>query len=118
MIEDQELANQFVDYAQTRLPNVSNIEIEGLKRIHGGASRQTYSIDMTYEEAGEERTRGVILRRDPIDSLIDTERRIEFAAIQSMEGTGLPVPRALFLEEGATPLGAPFFVMELSLIHI
>lgn len=112
MIEDTELANRFTAYAQTRLPTYSNLAVTSLARIHGGASRQTYSIDLSFNEAGEDKTLGVILRRDPVDSLIDTERKVEFAAIQSMEGAGLPVPRALFLEEGQDALGAPFFVME------
>ncbi len=111
-IEDRELAAQFTAYAQTRLPAYANLSVTGLTRIHGGASRETYSIDLAFEEAGADKTLGVILRRDPVDSLIDTDRKIEFAAIQSMDGVDLPVPRALFLEEASEPLGAPFFVME------
>ena len=81
-------------------------------RIHGGASRQTYSIDLAYEDATGPKVKGLILRRDPPDSLIDTERRVEFAAIKSAYGQrDLPVPEALFLETDQAALGAPFFVM-------
>ncbi|MEL6324199.1 MAG: phosphotransferase family protein, partial [Pseudomonadota bacterium] len=54
---------------------------------------------------------GLILRRDPSASLIDTDRKVEFAALRSMTETGLPVPTALFLDETGAGLGAPSFVM-------
>lgn len=111
-IEDDKLAKQFAAYAQTRMPEASHVRTTALSRIHGGASRQTYAIDLAFTEGNTDKTLRVIMRRDPVDSLIDTERKVEFAAIRSMEGAGLPVPKALFLEEDRGPLGAPFFVME------
>lgn len=106
VIEDTGLAEAFARYYCDQT-GASAARVTALTRIHGGASRQTYSIDL--ETEGQ--VRGLILRRDPAASLIDTERRIEFAAIRSMAGRGLPVPDALFLETDRGPLGAPFFVM-------
>ncbi|MEM7492194.1 MAG: phosphotransferase family protein [Pseudomonadota bacterium] len=109
---EEELAAKFVDYAKAHLPGARNVTIAEIARIHGGASRQTYSIDLAYEDATGPKTKGIILRRDPPDSLIDTERRIEFAAIKSAYGQAdIPVPEAMFLETDPGPLGAPFFVM-------
>ena len=111
-IEDPELARAFESYSKSRLEGARDPKVTSLTRIHGGASRQTYAIDLAdTDETGQTVTRGLILRRDPPDSLIDTERRIEFAAIRSMRGQDLPVPDALFLETDSAPLGAPFFVM-------
>ncbi|MBI5942706.1 MAG: phosphotransferase family protein [Caulobacterales bacterium] len=78
-----------------------------ISRIPGGASRETYRYDV---EAGG-RTRGLILRRDPVGSLIDTERKLEFAAFRSFHGGGLPVPEAVALEEDGAELERPFFIM-------
>ncbi len=111
-VEDKALARQIEAYLSGQIADASGMRVTLLRRLHGGASRQTYMVDAEYTEAGRKVTRALILRRDPPDSLIDTERRVEFAAIQSMEGAGLPVPKALFLEEGSEALGAPFFVME------
>ena len=111
-IDDRVLGTQFAAYAQSRLPEYSSLSVTGLTRIYGGASRETYSIDLAFEKGSEAGVLGVILRRDPVDSLIDTDRKVEFAAIQSAEGHDLPVPHALFLEENSGPLGAPFFAME------
>lgn len=78
-----------------------------ISRIPGGASRETYRFDV---EVGDE-TRGLILRRDPVGSLIDTERRLEFLAFRSFHGSGLPVPEAVALEEDGAELERPFFIM-------
>ncbi|MEL7039951.1 MAG: phosphotransferase family protein [Pseudomonadota bacterium] len=111
-MHEAELAERFAAYAEARLAGARNTQVTEILRIHGGASRQTYSIDLAYEDATGPKTKGLILRRDPPDSLIDTERRVEFAAIQSAYGKhDLPVPEALFLETSSEPLGAPFFVM-------
>jgi aminoglycoside phosphotransferase (APT) family kinase protein len=80
-------------------------------RIHGGASRETYSLEVAYEAASGPVRRGLILRRDPEDSLIDTERALEFAAYRSFAGR-VPAPEAIALVADSSVLGRPFFVME------
>ena len=82
------------------------VRIEQLSRIPGGASRETWRFDAIL---GDKR-RPLILRRDPGDSLIETERRVEFAALQTAQGL-MPAPEPLILEEGASELGRPFFIM-------
>ena len=56
------------------------------------------------------RVDGLILRRDPVGSLIDTDRRVEFLAYQSFRRT-VPVPEPLVLELDGGPLQRPFFIM-------
>ena len=83
------------------------VVVNGLARIPGGASRETWRFDA--EVAGE--ARPLILRRDPGGSLIDTESETEFRAYQSAWGV-LPVPRAVALERDGAELERPFIVME------
>lgn len=78
-----------------------------LARIPGGASRETYRFDA---RVGDELKR-LILRRDPVGSLIDTDRRLEFLAFRSFFGSGLPVPEGVALEEDGAELERPFFIM-------
>jgi len=110
-IQDPALAEAFAAYYARKQPDARNPRVTALSRIHGGASRQTYAIDITHDGPEEPETRGLILRRDPEDSLIDTERAVEFAAIRTMRGVDIPAPEALFLETDPDVLGAPFFVM-------
>ena len=83
---ESEIANRFAVYAEGKLRDAGSGTVSRIARIHGGASRQTYSIDLDYDNQTGPQSVALILRRDPPDSLIDTERRIEFAAIKSLEG--------------------------------
>ncbi|MGI9168914.1 MAG: phosphotransferase family protein [Caulobacteraceae bacterium] len=82
-------------------------QVENLARIAGGASRETYRFDAV-TGAGRQ---GLVLRRDPPGSLIETDRRLEFLAIASFAGKGVAAPRALILEEVGAELERPFFIM-------
>ncbi len=81
--------------------------IAGLARIPGGASRETYRFDATAN--GE--THALILRREPVAGLIDTESETEFRAYQSAAGV-VPVPKAIALEADGAELERPFFLMQ------
>ncbi len=83
------------------------VEVFDLARISGGASRETYRFDARVQ--GERQ--GYILRRDPPDSLIETDRRVEFLAIRSFEGKDVAAPQALLLETHGAELERPFFIM-------
>ena len=82
------------------------VTVRDLARIPGGASRETYRFDA---ETGDT-SRALILRRDPVGSLIDTDRQIEFLAYKSFHGI-VPVPEPLVLETKGGVLERPFFIM-------
>ncbi len=79
-----------------------------LEKIFGGASRETYRIEL--KVSGEPRS--VIVRRDPATSLIDTERELEYRAYEAVCATDIPVPEPLFLENDPHVLERPFSVMQ------
>lgn len=93
------------------LSGARNVRILRHHRIHGGASRETFSLDVAFDTDAGVQEMGLILRRDPKDSLIDTERRLEFAAYRSVWGSSAPAPEGVLLEDDPAILGAPFFVM-------
>ena len=99
------LADGFVGYLAERweMPVV----LKTIEQIPGGASRETYRVRV---EAGGE-IQGLILRRDPVSSLIDTERALEYQTYVAVWGTEVPVPEPLILEEDARHLERPFSVM-------
>ena len=78
-----------------------------IEQIPGGASRETYRIRLSVD--GVER--GVILRRDPPSSLIDTERALEYRTYEAAWRAGIPVPEPLLLEEDEAVLERPFSLM-------
>ncbi len=105
-IADTDLAHRIARYLSQLFAR--EVTVKALSRIHGGASRETFRVRI--DDQGRER--GLIVRRDPISALIETEREIEYAAYRAFFGTGVPVPEALALETDPTWLERPFFVME------
>jgi aminoglycoside phosphotransferase (APT) family kinase protein len=85
----------------------TDVSATDISQVFGGASRETYILSL--DVAGE--ARGVVVRRDPPSSLIDTERALEYGAYAAIYPTEIPVPEPLFLEENVDILGAPFSVM-------
>jgi aminoglycoside phosphotransferase (APT) family kinase protein len=83
------------------------VTLVALEQIPGGASRETYRVRVQAD--GQER--GLILRRDPKSSLIDTERALEYRTYEAAFAAGIPVPEPLILEEDPRHLERPFSVM-------
>ena len=106
------LAPRVAAYLAAKMPAATDLAVEAMERISGGASRETYRFQARWTEGGRPFDRRMILRRDPPASLIDTERRIEFAAYRAFAGSAVPVPEMLWLEEDSAALDHPFFIAE------
>ncbi len=88
------------------------VEIENLRRMAGGASREIWSFDATLKKGAEQSKRGLVLRRDPGAHKIDTNRRAEFLVLRAAFREGVPVPEVLWVSDDPEVLGAAFFIME------
>ena len=106
----KELADKLAAYLRVKLAAPDLIVAE-LSRIPGGASRETYRFRARYVSDGKPIDRGLILRRDPPASLIETERTTEYRAYEAFHRLGLPVPEPIALELGGAALERPFFIM-------
>jgi aminoglycoside phosphotransferase (APT) family kinase protein len=93
-------------------PRAGQLEIRGLRRTTGGLSRENWPFDARWLEGGVPREHALILRRDPLGSVLETDRRSEFAVLRALEKSGLPVPRAFWLDADGTFLGRPSLVMQ------
>ena len=108
------MESALIRYFTARLPDAHDVEVTRCFRIPGGASRETWSVDLRWVEGGgKRREQGFIVRRDPEASLVEgSDRRVEFDFYRSFIDTAVPVPRPLFLETSSEWLERPFFVME------
>ena len=86
-----------------RLEGALGRPVEGLERLSGGASRETWAFS-----AGG---RGLILRRDPPGRLGEYgSMRLEAGAISACVAAGLAVPEVVLVDDGDR-LGTPGLVM-------
>lgn len=106
------LRQRLLAYCRHRMPDAQGLRVEQLQRIFGGGSRETWRFRLSERRDDHTTQHDLILRRDPDASLIDTQRRVEVAAIRLFEQGPVPVPRIWWLEEDPRHLGHPFFVMQ------
>lgn len=87
-----------------------DFEIRNLAALTGGASKEQFAFELDWTCAGERR-RGekMVLRREPPESVVETNRSREFQLIAAMAGV-LPVPAAYWLDDSGTELGRPSIV--------
>ncbi|WP_326837307.1 phosphotransferase family protein [Amycolatopsis rhabdoformis] len=83
-------------------------KIVDLTRVGIGRSRENWVFDLVDAAGGRE---PLILRRDPEGGLVDTDRGTEFAVLRALEPSGLPAPRARWLDADGQWLGKPSLIM-------
>jgi aminoglycoside phosphotransferase (APT) family kinase protein len=89
------------------LLGVPDVEIRGLARLSGGASRETWSFDAVTGGRSE----ALILRRDQAAAGDGSLMLLEAAAMRAAAGVGVPEPEVLVVDADSKRLGAPFVIM-------
>jgi len=86
-----------------KLPNETGLTIE---LISGGQSNPTWFVTF-----GSKR---MVLRKKPDGPILPGAHAVEreYRVMRALSKTNVPVPKALWLEEDASILGTPFYVME------
>ncbi len=84
---------------------VAGAETAALTEIPGGASRETYAVELAGE--GGEAGRRFVLRRDPPGAESLVPQAGEFRLLRLARDAGVPVPEALHLEPGGGRFGTP-----------
>ncbi|MBW2241889.1 MAG: phosphotransferase family protein [Deltaproteobacteria bacterium] len=109
-------ATQLAQWLQKRLSDARNLEVIGLsKPAATGFSNDTLLFDLLWDEAGEARRKGYVVRIEPTGPGVFPEYDLSLQYdIMDILGkkTTIPVPAMLDIEDDASVLGAPFYVME------
>jgi len=85
------------------------VAVGDLLRTSAGFSRENWVFDATW---GGER-HALIVRRDPVGSVLETDRRIETAVLGALETTDVPAPRLRWADLDGDRLGRPALIMDL-----
>jgi aminoglycoside phosphotransferase (APT) family kinase protein len=105
-----ELHERLAGYLSERLGTA--VRVSGFARKSGGASRETYLFDASWQDGGHPVQRGYVLRRDPVASVLESDRTTEFQVLEAAHALGLPTPKVSWLELTSEPLERPFCIME------
>jgi aminoglycoside phosphotransferase (APT) family kinase protein len=90
------------------------LRISGLRRTSVGYSRENWVFDAVWHADGTAHNRAFIARRDPVGSVLETDRRLEFAILSALGDTNIPVPKVRWLDADGGRLGRPAIVMDLA----
>ncbi len=83
----------------------AGVRVENLRRLSGGASRETWSFDAVDER---DTALGLVLRRDPGSHTGQSERSTEYRLLAAAAAAGVPVPPVRLLLEPDDGLGSGF----------
>jgi len=96
----------FADQLPGAEPRVSN-----LVNLSVGRSRENWSFDLSWRSDGSDRQEPLMLRRDPLGGLVETDRSREFAILRALQSTGVPAPAARWLDAGGRWFERPSLIM-------
>ncbi len=109
-------------FLTARMPTASDIRLERLQHLPGGASREAWIFDVRWRDDRGEGFEECILMREPIASVLvsddgpeiinGTRRTVEteIRVVRAMESAGLPVPSVLWHDPVGEWLDRPFSV--------
>lgn len=93
-----------------RVTGQPDLVLARLARLSGGASKEQFTFDLTWNpEGGARTTRKLILRMDPSESIVETHRLREAQLLRAMWGE-VPVPEVLWVDATPEGLGHPFLI--------
>src|SRR5262249_7751663 len=90
----------------------SPVRLVQARRLTGGASRDTWAVDLVVEQGSLAGPHALVLRRDLGGTIADTalSREQEFRLLQAAHAAGVRVPRPYGLCTAPAVLGVPFFL--------
>ncbi|MCU1373980.1 MAG: hypothetical protein JWO68_1266 [Actinomycetia bacterium] len=87
-----------------------HVTIGELRRTSAGFSRENWVFDATWSGQRHD----LIARRDPVGSVLETDRRVETAVLRALAGTDVPSPTLRWADVDGDRLGRPALIMDLA----
>ncbi len=115
MIDDlEDLARRLETWLSAQHPERAPLAVSQLKRSDAGYSNITVLGELSWTLDGATQQLPIVLRVQPQESSVypDCDIVRQYRVMAALAGSAVPVPRLLGLETDATPLGAPFFLMQ------
>jgi aminoglycoside phosphotransferase (APT) family kinase protein len=104
-------AAALASFIESQLGGDTDVDIVDLERVGTGRSRENWYFTATWSADGISHAEELIVRRDPLGGLLETDRRTEFEILEALETTAVPAPRVRWLDPDGSELGRPSLVM-------
>ena len=108
MADDDELQTRIAAFVSRQTG--ADVRVEGLRRLTGGASRETWSLDAIVERGGASETLPLILQRDVRGAPKSLSRPDEFRLMKAAFYEGVAAPEPMWVGDESIGDGESFFV--------
>src|SRR5579863_7506931 len=92
------LRERLREFLKAQMPAVQSIEVGNLSPLTVGNTRSAWSFDVSWNENGRAQTVGCVMLRKPEAGQLETPLVPEFEVIKALWGTGVPIPRAYWMD--------------------
>lgn len=107
---------RLVDWLASQLPQANEIVLSPLKRPGAGISNETYFCDLEWKQGNETISKSLVIRWPPQGFTAFPRHAYDmgkqFRLLKALQNTSIPVPPVHWIEEDASVLGSPFYIME------
>jgi len=105
---------RLTSWLMAKMPDASELSIAPFERPSAGYSNETFLFDLSYRLGDGVHRDRLVARLAPSDFLVFPEYDLvaQCRVMRSLAATTIPVPRVRWLEEDATVLGTPFYLMD------
>ena len=99
---------------ESNVPQASELSLSPLQKPGTGLSNETFLFDLQWREAGESKREKLVIRWRPLRFVLfpKYDMKEQFLIMKHLENTGVPVPKARWLEEDASVIGTPFYIVD------
>ena len=108
----QDLERRLKAFLAARLDGARDIHIANLAPITAGNARQTWEFEARWVGGEGERKVGCVMLRKAEAGQLETDLAPEFRTVRALWDSGVPVARALWIDEEGIWLERPSFIME------
>jgi aminoglycoside phosphotransferase (APT) family kinase protein/putative sterol carrier protein len=117
MSEERDLEStqaRLTEWFGGKMPTANELRLSPLNLPGAGVSNETFLCDLSWREGGVERSEGLVIRLEPADFRVfpEYDLAMQYSVMQCLRDTGVLVPAVRWLEEDASVLGCPFYVMQ------
>ncbi len=107
------MKEQLETFVAAQLPGATGVEVRNLEPISSvGNARQAWSFDLFWSTDGRTHELGCVMLVKAPAGQLETEMKTEFATMRALYGSGVPIPRVLWLDQTGDVVGNPFFASE------
>jgi aminoglycoside phosphotransferase (APT) family kinase protein len=106
------LKEQLCDLIAAQEPGAQDIKVGNLAPLTAGNTRNAWAFDASWTAGGKTHTRGCVMLRKAEAGQLETPLIPEFEVIKALGNTGVPIPRAYWIDPEGKWVERPAFVLE------